>query len=182
MNLMASAPDWLIMILCLTLAAAAAEDAIRLRISNVLVIAVAAGAIIAMFAVGPSLAAWQNIALSLAFLVIGTVLFSAGILGGGDVKLLAALALWVDLEHAPALLASVFIAGGLLAAVMLSSRLLTGRGNGATLRARSRRVPYAVAIAAGAFFLVAVQQVLAPASGPDPLEFHSLGKPPGSQR
>jgi len=182
MNLMELAPSWLIMILCLALAFAAVEDAIRLRISNGLVMTIAAAAFVAMFADGPSPAAWQNIALSIAFLAVGTGLFSAGILGGGDVKLLAALALWVDLEHAPALLASVFIAGGLLAAAMLSSRLLLGRSDGVSLQDRGRRVPYAVAIAAGAFFLLAVQQELAPASRPNPLEFHSLEKAPGNGR
>lgn len=176
---MASAPDWLIILLCLELAAAAAEDAIRLRISNILVIAVAAGAVIAMFAVGLSFSVWQNIALFLGVLAIGTALFSAGILGGGDVKLLAAVALWIDLGHAPALVAAVFIAGGLLATVMLSSRLLPGRSHRGSFRERSRQIPYAVAIATGALFLLATQQDLLFARHSNPLDFHSLGKPSG---
>ena len=182
MNLMASAPDWLIVLLCLTLAAAAAEDAIRLRISNILVIAVVAEAAIAIFALGPSFAVWENIALFIGFLVVGTGFFSAGILGGGDVKLFAAVALWVDLGHALLLVAAIFIAGGLLAAAMLSSRLLFHRGNGVALRDRGRRVPYAVAIAAGALFLLAFQHEAAAARHPNPLEFHSLGKAPGTPR
>ncbi len=183
MNLMATAPGWLIVLLCLTLALAAAEDAIRLRISNILVIAVAAGAIVAIFAEGPSFALWQNIAFGAAILAVGTALFSGGMVGGGDVKLFAAVALWVDLEHAPALLAAVFIAGGLLAAAMLSLRLLPGRGSGgAGLRASSRRVPYAIAIASGALFLLALQQEPATASRPNPLDVHSLGKPAASPR
>ena len=44
MNLMELAPSWLIMILCLALAFAAVEDAIRLRISNGLVMTIAAAA------------------------------------------------------------------------------------------------------------------------------------------
>ena len=182
MNLMAAAPDWLIVLLCLTLAAAAAQDAIRLRISNLLVIAVIAEAVIAIFAVGPSIALWENIALFVGFLVVGTGLFSAGILGGGDVKLFAAVALWVDLGHALLLVAAIFIAGGLLAAAMLSSRLLLNRGNGVALRDRGRRVPYAVAIAAGALFLLAFQHEFAAARHPNPLDFHSLGKAPGTPR
>jgi prepilin peptidase CpaA len=182
MNLMALAPDWLIMLLCLTLAVAAAEDAIRLRISNGLVIAIAVGAVIAIFALGPTFALWQNLALSIGVLIVGTGLFSAKILGGGDVKLLAAVALWVDLAHVLLFLAAVFIAGGLLAAAMLSSRLLVGRGNGVALRDRARRVPYAVAIAAGAFFLLAVQQDLLFARHSNPLLVHSLGKESGPAR
>lgn len=182
MNLMATAPDWLIILLCLALALAAAEDAIRLKISNILVVAVIAGAVIAVLAIGPTFGLWQNLLLFAGFLVIGTGLFSAGILGGGDVKLLAAVALWVDLGHALFLLAAVFIAGGLLAAAMLSSRLLPGRSDGVPLRARARRVPYAVAIAAGALFLLAVQQELLFARHPSPLLFHSPGKPSGPVR
>ena len=177
MNLMASAPGWLILLLCLILAIAAAEDAIRLRISNILVIAVVAGAAIAIFIDGPTLALWQNFALFAGVLIIGTGLFSAGILGGGDVKLLAAVALWVDLGHALALIGAVFIAGGLLAAAMLSSRLLLRRNDGAILRARSRRVPYAVAIAAGALFLLAVQQDLLFARHSNPLAYQHPGTP-----
>jgi len=182
MNLMASAPGWLIILFCLTLAAAAAEDAIRLKISNAFVIAIIAGAIVAAIASGPSFALWQNILLFFLFLAVGTALFSARILGGGDVKLFAAVALWVDLAHALALVAAVFIAGGLLAAAMLSSRVLLGRGNGVAMRDRSRRIPYAVAIAAGALFLLAFQQELALARHSSPLDFHSLGKLSGSPR
>jgi len=177
MNLMASAPDWLIVLFCLTLAIAAAEDAIRLRVSNILVVAVLVEAVVAIFAHGPSFALWQNLALFVGFLIIGTGLFSARVLGGGDVKLLAGVALWVDLAHAVALLAAVFIAGGLLATAMLSSRLLFGRGDGLALRATTRRVPYAVAIAVGALFLLAVQQNLLFARHSSPLAIHSLGKP-----
>lgn len=182
MNLMATAPDWLIILFCLTLAVAAAEDAIRLRISNILVVAVAAGAIVAIFAQGPSFALWQNIAFATAILAAGTAFFSAGAVGGGDVKLFAAVALWVDLGHAPVLLAAVFIAGGLLAAAMLSLRLLPGRGGGAGLKASSRRIPYGIAIASGALFLLALQQGPANASRPNPLDIHSLEKPPARPR
>jgi hypothetical protein len=75
----------------------------------------------------------------------------------------------------------VFIAGGLLATAMLSSRLLLRRGDGVALRDRSRRIPYAVAIAAGALFLLAFQQELGPSRHSNPLEFHSLGKPSGTR-
>lgn len=180
MNLMALAPLWLIVLLCVTLAAAAVEDAIRLRISNLIVLAVVAEALVGMVVIGLSFAIWQNFALFAGFLLIGTALFSAGMLGGGDVKLLAAVGLWVDLQHALFLIASVFIAGGLLAVAMLSSRLLFRRGDGGTLRERSRRIPYAVAIATGSLFLLALQHV--PAKHPDPLNIHPLRELPESPR
>jgi len=125
---------------------------------------------------------WRNLVVFLIILTAGTLAFSARLLGGGDVKLFAAVALWVDLAHALALVAAVFIAGGLLAAAMLSSRVLLGRGNGVAMRDRRRRIPYAVAIAAGALFLLAFQQELALAMHSSPLDFHSLGKPSGSPR
>ena len=180
MNLMALAPLWLIVLLCATLVAAAIEDSIRLRISNLIVLAVVVEALVAMFAHGLTFAIWENFALFIGFLVIGTALFSAKMLGGGDVKLLAALGLWVDLGHAPFLIASVFIAGGLLALLMLSSRLLFRRSDGATLRERSGRIPYAVAIAAGSLFLLALQQV--PSKHPNPLEIHPLRELPPTHR
>jgi prepilin peptidase CpaA len=180
MNLMALVPIWLAVLLCLTLAAAAVEDSIRLRISNLIVVAVLAEAVVAMFVHGVTFALWENLALFIAFLLVGTALFSAGMLGGGDVKLLAAVGLWVDFEHAPFLIASVFIAGGLLAVVMLSSRLLLRRGSGGALRDRSRRIPYAVAIATGSLFLLALQHV--PAKQPNSLEIHPLRELPESPR
>jgi prepilin peptidase CpaA len=180
MNLMALAPIWLAALLCVTLAAAAVEDAIRLRISNLIVVAVVAEALVAIFAHGLAFAVWENFALFVGFLLVGTALFSAGMLGGGDVKLLAAVGLWVDFEHAPFLIASVFIAGGLLAVAMLSSRLLLRRSSGAALRDRSRRIPYAVAIAAGSLFMLALQHV--PAKHPNPLEVHPLRELPGLHR
>jgi prepilin peptidase CpaA len=87
-----------------------------------------------------------------------------GLIGGGDVKLLAACALLVPPESVPELILGTAIAGGLLALLYLGlARLLTGgktpRPDGLARRvwrAEQRRIrrrlslPYACAIAAGA--------------------------------
>ena len=96
MNLAAEAPQWLALIVTVLLVAAAAEDAVRLRISNLIVLLVLVGAIVAVVVAGPELALWKNFVVFLALLAIGTPMFAAGKLGGGDVKLLAAVGLWFD--------------------------------------------------------------------------------------
>ena len=97
MNLAVEAPQWLALLLTVLLLAAAAEDSVRLRISNVTVLLVMVTAVIAAVVVGPELALWQNVAVFAALLAVGTLMFAAGKLGGGDVKLLAAVGLWFDL-------------------------------------------------------------------------------------
>jgi prepilin peptidase CpaA len=130
--------------------AAAIEDAARLRISNVTSILVLVGAIIAAIMAGPSLALWQNGAVFLLVLVIGTMAFSAGLMGGGDVKLFAAAGLWFDLRSAVSFIALVFISGGVVALCYLVSRPFR-RG---VRDKRDRRIPYGIAIALGALAMV----------------------------
>ena len=148
MNVVLGAPGWLIAILFLVLAAAAVEDAWRLRISNFTCLAVLILAVVAAALHGFSLGMWQNIAVLAALLALGTLAFSAGALGGGDVKLLAALGLWTDIRGAIWLIATVFIAGGLLALLFIAGRKILQRpGN---RDRRKNRIPYGIAIAAGA--------------------------------
>ena len=72
-------------------------------------------------------------------------------MGGGDVKLLGACALWPGLEGLPTLLLGTMLAGGALAAVALLGRRLVGnRGDHAYPGLRSGGpIPYAVAILGG---------------------------------
>jgi prepilin peptidase CpaA len=153
MNLIAGAPFWLFALLILVLAAAAIEDAVRLRISNATCLAVAAGAILAVALQGFSPGLWQNAAVFVLILGLGTAAFSAGVLGGGDVKLLAGLGLWVDFRGAVALISVVFLAGGVLAVLYLASRAIV-RANDM----KSRRIPYGIAIAMGAVLAFALQR------------------------
>jgi len=156
MNLATGAPIWLAALLLVTLVAAVIEDASRLRISNITCLAVLIEAIVAIGIEGFSTDLWQNGVAFLCVLVVGTAAFAARLLGGGDVKLLAALALWLDLKHLPWLIAAVFIAGGLVAVAYLSTRLVTSGVAG--VRQKDRRIPYGIAIAAGAVLVFAFQR------------------------
>ena len=155
MNLILTAPTWLIVVLVLALLAAALQDAIRFKISNLTCGIVLLTAIVAMVLQGFSMSLWQNLSVCIAILVLGTAAFAGGWLGGGDVKLLAVLGLWFDLRSAVALLAAVFIAGGLVAFLYIAARWARLRKQ--SLDKGGGRVPYGIAIAAGALFMFGVQ-------------------------
>jgi prepilin peptidase CpaA len=160
-NLTAEAPQWLALFLAILLVAAAVEDAVRLRISNITVLLVIVGAAFAAIFVGPGPGLWQNLAVFAGLLAIGTPLFAAGKLGGGDVKLLAAAGLWFDLFGAARMFLAVAIAGGVLALLILLARMANW-SEGARRRVVVLRpgggIPYGVAIAAGALIAMALQR------------------------
>lgn len=175
MNLVQTAPTWLLVILGLLLVAAAIEDAVRLRISNLTCIGVIGAALAAMALAGFQLSLWQNAVNFVVLLVVGTLLFATGKVGGGDVKLLAALGLWVNLAGGVWLLAAVFLAGGVFALLFIAFRLIKGRRGG-----RGRQgamIPYGLAIVAGALFVFAAQlNVEQPKpQKPDPFAIRPLG-------
>ena len=161
MNLAVEAPQWLALLFTVLLLAAAAEDAVRLRISNMTVLLVIVAAVIAAIVVGPALALWQNLAVFAALLMVGTPMFAAGKLGGGDVKLLAAVGLWFDLKGAVWMLLDVVLAGGVLAILIIALRSL---GWSEKIRRRvvllrpGGGIPYGVAIAAGALIAMGLQR------------------------
>jgi prepilin peptidase CpaA len=162
MNLVPAAPLWLLALLGAALAVAAIEDAIRLRISNVTCLAVFLAALVAMGLQGFPLSLWQNWLVLAVLLVVGTFLFASGNVGGGDVKLLAAVGLWVDLHTAVWLLAAVFLSGGGLAIGFLTARMLfRSRRREGKKKLGSKGIPYGLAIVAGAAIIFAGQ--LAPA-------------------
>ena len=162
MRLAAEAPLWLAMIFALLLLAGAVEDAARLRISNLTCGLLVAAAVAGFFVLGPNWSAWQNLAVFAVLLALGTPLFAAGKLGGGDVKLLAASGLWFDLEGGVLMLVSVMLAGGVLALFILGLRLFDW-SEGARRRLQVLRpgagVPYGVAIAGGALITTAMLRV-----------------------
>ena len=161
MNLAVEAPQWLALVFAILLLAAAAEDAVRLRISNITVLLVIVAAVAAAIIAGPHLSLWQNVLVLAALLAVGTPLFAAGKLGGGDVKLLAAAGLWFDLAGAARMLVAVMLAGGLLALLILAARLPNW---GEKIRRRvvilrpGGGIPYGMAIAAGALIAMALQR------------------------
>jgi prepilin peptidase CpaA len=151
-NLLASSPGWLAWCLVILLVAAAIEDAVRLRISNFLCAGVLVGALIAMPLAGFEFALWQNALVFAVLLGAGTVAFGKGWMGGGDVKLMAALGLWCDLNAALTLISGIFISGGVLALIVLGARSFAPAA--ASVRSVVLKpgggIPYGVAIAAGA--------------------------------
>ena len=161
MNLAVGAPQWLALILVALLTLAAVEDAVRLRISNVTVLLTIVAAVVAALMGEIQSSLWQNVAVFAFLLLIGTPIFAAGKLGGGDVKLLAAAGLWFSIKGAAAMLVAVMLAGGVLAIVVLALRAF-GWSEAARRRAVILRpkggIPYGVAIAAGALIAVALQR------------------------
>jgi prepilin peptidase CpaA len=153
MNLVVLGPDWAVTALLVLLAVAAVQDALMLRISNLISLAILGLAIAAAVIAGPQWALWQNLAFFAAMLALGTWAFSSGMLGGGDVKLLAVTALWFNFSGAGMLLLATAISGGFLAIIILSVRQI-GWSEGARKRVVILRpkggIPYGVAIAAGA--------------------------------
>lgn len=153
-----AATDYLLYATQALLVVAALQDMWKLRISNAI-----PGAILGLYLgwlvfVGLPADIWQNAALFTLVLSVGTLLFARDWLGGGDVKLLAAISLWFDLAGGMALLAYVTIGGGIVALVLillrgaLPVRLREATG-WAALRIRGP-IPYGVAIAAGAILCI----------------------------
>jgi prepilin peptidase CpaA len=139
------------------MAAAAVEDFRRLVIANRLVVALcllwpvqlATGSALAPLAVLSTLAG------AAAIFAVGALIFSRGMIGGGDVKLLSAAALWAGAEALPSLLILTALFGGLLSLLLLSPlgpRLRADRGgaDAPALGAARPPVPYGAAIAAAA--------------------------------
>ena len=156
MNLVPGAPGWLLAILFAALLAAAMEDFLRLRISNITCAVVVVAALIAMGIEGFSLDLWQNFAVFAVLLAGGTLLFASGKVGGGDVKLLAGLGLWVNIGAGVWLLANSLIAGGVLALIYIAVRHLRQPRGGKRVK-ESKGIPYGIAIATGACLVFAGQ-------------------------
>lgn len=78
--------------------------------------------------------------------VAAAILFSLGIWGGGDAKLVPAVALWCGPVVLPRFLVVMALVGGLVALAALVSRRAEAGGLRTALRGH---VPYGIAIAAG---------------------------------
>ena len=160
MNLVLLSPSWLVALLMILLVLAALEDAVRLRISNLTCAGVFVGAILAMALHGFRVDLWQNALVFAVILAFGTAAFGAGWLGGGDVKLLAAIGLWIDFNTAIAVAGAIAIAGGIIALSYIGARQLRKSANSSD---RNSKVPYGLAIVAGALFVFGAQLFATPA-------------------
>jgi prepilin peptidase CpaA len=134
----------LLIALAATLVVAAVIDVRTFTISNRLNLAVALSA--PLYWLSVSMTPWPGMATQLA--VAGIVFailagaFYAGMMGGGDVKLAAALALWFPPAGTVKFLVLMSLAGGVLTLVILAWHRLRRRGG-------RPEIPYGVAIAFG---------------------------------
>lgn len=142
------------------LAIAAASDLASRRIPNVLVLTVG---LLGLTVSAGSHQLLSSVVAALACLCLTIPMWRRGLVGGGDVKLAAAAAAWVRLDHLAAFVLVVTLCGGLLSLVALlrasSTERRLVRANATASLATSRitvarsagtSIPYGVAIAVGA--------------------------------
>jgi prepilin peptidase CpaA len=150
-------------LLAILLVAAGAQDLRTMHIANGFSLAIAglfAVTALADLASGSlSLASLgMTMACAVAVFAVGAAAFAAGALGGGDVKLLAAVSLFAGPARLPDFLAVTAVVGGLMGIAILAGAPI-GRpvtAGGGTLRARLRGgLPYGPAIAAGGLWVAA---------------------------
>lgn len=138
--------------LAIALLVAAFTDIRRRQIDNWLNIAIAAAAPLFWWANGLTLwpgVAWQLGIAALTFAVTAA-LFAIRAMGGGDVKLLTALALWIQPLWFLRLVVVMAIAGGVLTLVLGAWHVMR--------RQRERlAVPYGVAISGAGLWVIAAQ-------------------------
>jgi prepilin peptidase CpaA len=129
---------------------AAGSDVWRRRIPNWSVLAIA-GLFVIGLPFGWPVASWASClgAMVLA-LAVGFPMFATKLVGAGDVKLLAAAALFTGLDHMPLLLVSTALVGGALGLLALTARAYATTLVAAGWPRLPPGVPYGLAIAAGA--------------------------------
>lgn len=147
---MESGLSWILLgILALLLLVACWRDLSTRTIPNPLCIAIALLAIPFWWSIGLPL--WPDAAIQVAVAVLVFILFAIafalGVMGGGDVKLVAAVALWLPAQAVVVLLVVMSLAGGALTlAMLLRHRFSKAEGQ--------LEIPYGVAIAFGGLWLI----------------------------
>lgn len=161
-----------LLVLCITVAysalliGAAACDVARLKVPNTI-----PSALVVLF----GFAAWLSphsvpllshlVAIAIV-LAVGMGLYASGKIGGGDVKLIAALSLWSGLPLLPLLLFAIAVSGFVVAVVIVGLRAI---GAGYCLESLGIRlvslsstngVPYAVAISCGGLAILPHAELL----------------------
>jgi len=147
-------------ILPAALAFAAAMDLLTMKIPN----PIPALMVLAFFplALLAGLDAWtvlDHLTAGILMLVLGVLLFIPGWFGGGDAKLMAAVALWIGADNLPAYMLYVALVGGVIAAAFFSvravplPRALLGEAWAVRLHRRDTGIPYGLALAGGALLV-----------------------------
>lgn len=150
-----------LIVLALLLVAAAWQDLRALRIGNGLSIAIAAvfgiWAAIGLFADTFTLSSLGfSVACAAGLFLLGAAAFAIGMIGGGDVKLLAAVGLFAGPAQVVDLLLITALAGGVLGIAVLAGApigLAPGRGEATMRRRLQGKVPYGPAIAVGGLWV-----------------------------
>ena len=148
----------LLIALAIALLFAAFTDIRSRTIHNWLNLSIAASAPVFWWASGMAL--WPDVAIQLGCTLLAfaffAVLFALNTMGGGDVKLLTALALWIEPMAFLQLLMIMALAGGVLTIVM---------GAWHVMRRQKDRlaIPYGVAIAVGALWVLYPKLIEVPA-------------------
>jgi prepilin peptidase CpaA len=167
--------NYTVLALAVLVAAAGVQDVLSRRISNIFPLAIVVLFLVATTLGGWSAQVWQHGASFLLVFSIGAILFQRGLLGGGDVKLWAAVALWFKLSQLPLLVLSITLVGGVLAFLSLATRKFrNSRGAAPTANWKvARSVPYGVAIALGTMLSITAYDVV-PAASPPPSGLEKL--------
>jgi prepilin peptidase CpaA len=136
---------------------AAVEDLRRLVIPNTVVLGLCTLWPLQL-ASAPDISLFGSASAALCAAVVflaGALLFSRGLMGGGDVKLLSAATLWAGPGGTPTLLIGTAILGGLLTLALLSPLALRAVFAPAAAADAAKRmpVPYGVAIAGAALIV-----------------------------
>ena len=142
--------SWILLgLLAMSLLACCWWDLKTRTIPNWLNLAIALGAVAFWIAVG--LPVWPEVALRVGVAFIAFWVFAAafamGAMGGGDVKLIAALALWLPWKAVLVLVFLMSVAGGVLTLGYLIRHKLAKREE-------KLEIPYGVAIAFGGLWLI----------------------------
>jgi prepilin peptidase CpaA len=141
---------------------AAVSDLLRFRIPNAIVLAIAV-LFVAAALIAPGKVAWLgHLGAGVTVLVCTAVMFHFNVMGGGDAKMLAAVAFWTGFSSLVPFLVVVSVIGGVLALALLVIRFVCKRipsVDWPRLLLPGNPMPYGVAIGGGA----AVARLLFPA-------------------
>jgi prepilin peptidase CpaA len=133
------------------LVAAAGRDLAERLLPDRLTLAVLAAGLLHLAPLGPAVLLAHLAVAGLVFLA-GALLFGRSLVGGGDVKLGAAAALWAGPAHFPLFAATMSLTTLLLAGLLLLERRLAGGPHAAL-----PTLPLGVAIAAAGLAVIAVR-------------------------
>ena len=156
----ASAMSPTLLLFLLLLGAALVWDFMWLRIPNWISLTLVGLFVVAALPAQHPLNWWlSHLAAGLAVLAVGIALFAWRKIGGGDAKLLAAVALWAGLGLLPSLFVVIGLINGAVALAYLTGRAsnvgtyLAGRGLTIASLQPGKDFPFAIAAAIGCFLL-----------------------------